>query len=103
MVFKIAGVFHHKFTFPSEGDLVFAIPEPTNKFDPEAVAIYNVQHQKMGYAPQKEGRNKRVKRFLENENPKIFEVVLVNQNHGIILVEVSVLIDNKKTNLYPIE
>lgn len=60
MNFKIAGVKFHQYKDVlddiTEGDNLMLAPEPTNKFDPNAVAIYfdNGSKQAMiGYVPKK--------------------------------------------------
>jgi hypothetical protein len=60
MKFKVAGVKFHEYksclSDITEGDNLMLAPEPTNKYDPNAVAIYfdNGKVQKMlGYVPAK--------------------------------------------------
>lgn len=53
MVFKLNGIKYQNLNlvFPTEKEFVYAIPEPNNIFDSNAVGIYNKYHQRVGYAP----------------------------------------------------
>lgn len=36
-----------------QGEILKMVPEPTNEYDPHAVAVYNVDNQKVGYVTKK--------------------------------------------------
>jgi len=40
-----------------EGESLIASPEPTNKFDPNAIAVLNSTQQKLGYIPAETAAN----------------------------------------------
>ena len=50
----IAGTSHYYFSPPKIGDKIILVPEPLNKKDPKAIAIYNINLEKMGYLTRKD-------------------------------------------------
>lgn len=54
---------------PIVGEKVLLIPEPLNKKDPKAIAIYNLQLEKMGYLTNQKKINEFVFDFLNGRTP----------------------------------
>ncbi len=65
----IAGTNHYHFEKPKEGDRVILVPEPLNKKDPKAIAIYNMKLQKMGHLTKQKKVNEYVFDILYGKTP----------------------------------
>jgi HIRAN domain-containing protein len=59
MKISIRGLQHHSFIMPELKERVILVPEPENRFDLNAIAIYNQNCQRMGYVPQENNTDPR--------------------------------------------
>jgi len=88
MVFKVNGIKHHNFIFPSEKDFIFLMPEPDNIFDSNAVGMYNKYHQRIGYVPIRNNYNEKMLRLLQTGSPFLCKIILSNESHQFILIDI---------------
>jgi len=77
-----------------EGDELLLIPEPTNKFDPNAIQIYSFSGVFLGYVPAKKGNEKNLwvkEKLLEGKQLKAIalEVNIEASPWQALLVEIA--------------
>ena len=82
----IKGLRFYNFNKPKKGERVILIAEPTNLYDSNAIAIYNLECQKMGYLPNDFYGNQepRFKLCFESNLP-IKATVMLTPNKSIII------------------
>ena len=85
----IKGIRFYSFNKPSIKERVILIPEPSNIFDPNAIAVYNLQCQKMGYLPNDFYGNQepRFKICFSLNKPIVATVMLMTTKSIIIDIE----------------
>lgn len=88
MIFKVSGIKYHDAIFPSEKDYVFLVPEPTNIFDGDAVAVFNKYHQRVGYVPVRNYYNQKALKLIRSGKPFLCQVVLANTSHKFLLIDI---------------
>lgn len=105
MIFRVSGLKYHTFEFPQEKEYVFLVPEPENKFDSNAVAVYNRFHQRIGYCPIKNRYNFKVLELVKLGRPFVCQVTLSNRHHQVLLVDI-IFPNNEKlsmVSLFPLK
>ena len=84
MKISIKGLQHHNFIMPEPKERVILVPEPENKFDANAIAVYNQNCQLLGYVPKEKNTDPRFKACFSEGLPIDVNIYIVSSNSIII-------------------
>ena len=63
----LMGTKHYNVQRVKEGDEVLLLPEPSNEFDANAIAVYNQKIEQIGYVRQRENTSEAVAKLLKGK------------------------------------
>jgi len=88
MIVPIHGLKYHSFKPVKIDDSVILVKEKDNIFDDNAVAVFNLKNQKVGYVSAKSSRNVKVRSKMEQEQI-LGKVWCISQNQILIELDFS--------------
>ncbi len=95
---SISGIKYYNFIAPSNGDRLILMPEPNNRHDKFAVAVYNTLSQQIGYLPKRSKINLQALTML---NRYVVEVRVIGILQKSFYIEVKALDSGASKNPPP--